>query len=40
MVRSALSSIPNQLHPSLRQIQAADSYARMFVKKKIERRGL
>lgn len=37
-VKAALEAIPVDPHPSLRQIMAADSYARMFVKKKIERR--
>ena len=38
-VRSAITSMPVIQNPSLRQIRTADAYARLFVQKKIERRG-
>lgn len=38
-VRNAIESMPVIDHPSLRQIRAADAYARLFIQKKIERRG-
>lgn len=38
-VRSAISAIHVIQNPSLRQIRTADAYARLFVRKKIERRG-
>ncbi len=38
-VRSAVASINVIQNPSLRQIRTADAYARLFVQKKIERRG-
>lgn len=39
IVRSAINSMPITQNPSLRQIRSADAYARLFVQKKIERRG-
>lgn len=39
IVRSAISSLPVIQNPSLRQIRSADAYARIFVKKKIERKN-
>ena len=39
IVRSAITSMPITQNPSLRQIRSADAYARLFVQKKIERRG-
>ncbi len=38
-VRSAITSMPVIQNPSLRQIRTADAYARLFIQKKIERRG-
>ena len=38
-VRSAITSMPVIQNPSLRQIRTADAYARLFVQKKIKRRG-
>lgn len=38
-VRSAITSMPVIQNPSLRQIRTADAYGRLFVQKKIERRG-
>ncbi len=38
-VRGAITSMPVIQNPSLRQIRTADAYARLFVQKKIERRG-
>ena len=39
IVRSAINSMPIIQNPSLRQIRSADAYARLFVQKKIERKG-
>ena len=39
IVRSAVESLPNAQHPSLREIRSADAYARLFAKKKIERKS-
>ncbi len=40
IVRNAITSLPIDKNPSLRQIRSADAYARLFVKKKIERKSV